>query len=208
MLRVSEVEHSLVSFSSQCDDGHTVKLRNTICVVMKANCVVAVGERAGGMYSVKLQCTSEKAVAAPEDNGDMLSVWRSKLVQVNCNTIKKMVQSNAVHSMDMPIPLASNNCSPSTEGKMTNTTIKYRTILETQPGPVGHTDLAGMNVTSVGGATYFETFIDEPSGHLGAHHMKTKREAADLLERHIRWAKRQTDCMVKKIVFNGEKEYM
>lgn len=70
-------------------------------------------------------------------------------------------------------------------GPATNTPIKSRTILETRPGAVAHTDVVEMNDTLVAGARHFVTFIDEASGHLGAFHMKTEGQATELIERHI-----------------------
>lgn len=70
---------------------------------------------------------------------------------------------------------------------MTNTPIKSRSVLETQPGAVVHTDVVEMNVTSVGGDRNFVSFIDEAYGHLGNCHLKTKGRDAGLLKQHTRW---------------------
>lgn len=91
---------------------------------------------------------------------------------------------------------------------MRNTPIKSRNILETRPGAVVHSDVAEMNDSSVGGARYFITFIDEASEHQGAGHMKTICEAAELLKLYILRLERQTDPVVKNIVLDGGKEYM
>lgn len=53
---VAEVEYILAYVSSLSEDGHTVEVTNSTCVVEKKNCMVGVGKRAGETYSVKLQC--------------------------------------------------------------------------------------------------------------------------------------------------------
>lgn len=65
-----------------------------------------------------------------------------------------------------------------------------------------------MNDPSVGGAKYFVRFIKKASEYVRACRMKTNGEAAQLLKRHMRWFEHQKDCRVRKIVFDGAKEYV
>lgn len=75
MLHVREVEHSPVSDSTLCGDGHPAEFKNSNCVVKKKTCVAGVGQRAGRLYFVKLQSTSENVLEAPVDNQNMLMLW-------------------------------------------------------------------------------------------------------------------------------------
>lgn len=134
--------NTLFFASSLCDNGHTVKFKNRNCVIKKKNYVVGVGERAGRISFVKLQCTSEEALEATEDNGYTLIVCHSRLSNADGNAMGKMVQSNAVCGMDLTIPFATNNCSPCIAGTKTNTTIKSLKLLETRPGAIVHTSVA------------------------------------------------------------------
>lgn len=45
-----------------------------------------------------------------------------------------------------------------------------------------HTDVAEMKVSSVGGSSYFVTFIYEASWYVSACHVNTKRELDELLK--------------------------
>lgn len=180
VLHVAGVEQSPFPVSHLFDDGQTVEFSNRTCVVKKKNSVVRVDERVGGMYSIKLQLANEKELLAPEDNRNMLSEWHSRLVHADHYAIRNMAQSNAVHRMDMTIPLVTSNCSPCVERTIRNASVKSRTILERWLGAVVHTDVAEVNVTSVERARYFVMFLYEASGHLGACHMITK-------EKPLRW---------------------
>lgn len=140
VLHVPEVKHSLFSMSALCDYGHTVQLKQRNCSLKKKKrCVTRIGKRSGGMYSVKLQRTSEKALEAPEDNGGMLRAWPSRLLHADCEAIRKMTQSDTACVRDMHMPLAPNICSLFIERTMTNTCMKSRRIVEAQPGADFHT---------------------------------------------------------------------
>lgn len=53
LLYVPELEHTLVSVSSLCDDENNVEFTNRKCLVEK-NCDFSDGKRLGRMYSNKL----------------------------------------------------------------------------------------------------------------------------------------------------------
>lgn len=110
VLHVRDVRHSLAPVSGQCDDGHTVEFTSKKLLVNKLSCVVGVGERAGGMYSVSLKRASGKALATSAITGDMLCVDRPKLVHVDRNAIRKMAQCAAVHGLKLAEVLSANNC--------------------------------------------------------------------------------------------------
>lgn len=89
--------------------------------------------------------------------------------------------------MDTTKGLILAECSLCNQGTMKNTPITTRSHVETLHGAVLRTDMALMNNLSLGGATYFVTFIDEALGYVKAFHMKTKGEATKVLKHHVRW---------------------
>lgn len=91
---------------------------------------------------------------------------------------------------------------------MTNTPMRARTSISKVPGAVIHTNLAEINVRSLGGAKFFVTFIDEATNYFREMHLKRKGDAAYQLKRYVRWSERQTETRVKRIVLNGGKKYL
>lgn len=85
---------------------------------------------------------------------------------------------------------------------MTNKLMLSDNHVKARPGAVFHTDVAVMNVQSVGGASYFVIFIDGASGLERAFPMKKKVEPAELLRRQASWVKGQSGFMVKEIVLD------
>lgn len=92
--------------------------------------------------------------------------------------ISEMSTTQIVDGMNLHEKPVSDVCEPCREGKMTNATMKSRTNLSTTPGASIHTDVAHMNIQSLGGARYFVTFTDEMTGHISTVPIKQKNEAS------------------------------
>lgn len=71
------VERSLSSVSSLCDDYQMGKFTNKKLVVKKKNWVASIGKQAGGMYSVNLQQANVKALFTLDFTIDMLGASHS-----------------------------------------------------------------------------------------------------------------------------------
>lgn len=69
VVHVSNIEHSLISVSSLCDNSHAVEFGNINCVVKKEGNVIVIGGRKGRMYLVKLPRTWERAMRTPVISG-------------------------------------------------------------------------------------------------------------------------------------------
>lgn len=96
-----------------------------------------------------------------------------------------MPDKDAIQDMDMIQRSAMDDCSTCIQGTMTDTPMPSTTHEEVRPGEVIHTDVAAMNVPSIGGARYFVSFIDEVSGHVKALPMNSKGQASELLKRQV-----------------------
>lgn len=70
-----------------------------------------------------------------------------------------------------------------------------------------HTDVAVMNVSSIDGARYFATFIDEVSCQVSPFRIKSTCEAPELLKGQVTWVERPSGCMVKSSVSESRREY-
>lgn len=117
----------------------------------------------------------------------MLSVWHARLAAfVDRNEVKKMARSDAVHDMGINEVCSTKSCSFCVEGIIADTPVRSRTTLKARRGAVLHTKVAQMNVSSVSGAKYLVTFVDEAYGLVTARHVKKKGEDAEFLKQHVR----------------------
>ena len=87
---------------------------------------------------------------------------------------------------------ADKECEPCIAGTIVNGPMKSKTYVTDAPGTVVHSDVAEMNVLSLGSAKYFVTFIDEASGRVRVIHLKSKGDAGDHLRKYVKWVERQT----------------
>lgn len=131
-----DVKHSLVFASGLCDYDHTVEFTIKKCVLKKENYIVGVAERAGEMYSVKLQRLSDRETVILVVTEDMPSVWHARLAHADRNAINKMAWSDAVYGMEVAECMSMNSCSPCVVGTMKNTFMRSGATLETRPGAV------------------------------------------------------------------------
>lgn len=69
---------------------------------------------------------------------------------------------------------------------MTNTPMPLRTHVEVGAKAVIHTDVAYMNVLSIGGTRHSIDFIDKVSGHMRTLNMKSKGKAAELVGQYTK----------------------
>lgn len=97
------------------------------------------------------------------------------------------LHKDAVRDMDMCQHSGLDDCSLCIQGTVTNTPMLLRTRVEVRPGAMIDTDVAVINVQSIGGARYFFSLINEASVQVSASDMKSKVEAAELLKRQFSW---------------------
>lgn len=96
-----------------------------------------------------------------------------------------MAGKDVVRYMDMRQLAVLDDCSLCIEQAMTNTPIPLKNYVQVRRRAAIHTPVVLLNVLSTIRAGYFVTLIDEASAHVEAFGMKSKGEAAALLERQV-----------------------
>lgn len=120
----------------------------------------------------------------------MLDVLIQILAHADRHDIQWMAQDCVFRDMDLSKPRISKHCSVSIQETMINTEMEYHRHVEMRSGSVIYSDVAEMNVRSLGGEKYFVTFIDEITGFVRDVLMKTSVTGAGLLNKHVMWIKR------------------
>jgi len=202
VLHVPEFSANLLSVSQLCDAGYTVKFDRLHAVVLRHGKIVGEGKRDGNVYTIPL-LYAEQAQTAKTAHANALDLWHLRLGHADKNAIARMAESGAVRGIDLTEKAQGDVCGPCMEGKMVNPSVLSRTNLSKVPGASIHTDVAHLNVPSLGGAKYFVTFLDEATGHILARPIKRKNEAATELQKYVAWIERQTQGRVLKITMDG-----
>lgn len=72
-----------------------------------------------------------------------------------------------------------------------------------------HTDICGpMNVTFIGGAKYFATFIDHKTRYIEVVLLKERSEVLSAFKNYMLRVEKETGCVIKKIRSDNAKEYV
>lgn len=129
VLRVADVENSLISIWNLYNHDRTVEYTRKACTVKKRNGFVDIGKRVHGTYSTNLQQASDRALKTFNATGSMLSSWYAKLAHVDCNAMRKTAQQDAVYGLEMVGVVSKSNCSPWVDWAMTNMPKWSRTTL-------------------------------------------------------------------------------
>lgn len=93
------VDHSLIYDSGLCDCGYAVTFREKNCTVKNRKCDFH-WLTSGGMYSVELCGTDEKAMTTPEVGGKKIRVWHLRLAHAKRTALKRIRAMKVVFSLD------------------------------------------------------------------------------------------------------------
>lgn len=129
-----------------------------------------------------------QGLAAPEKDITVAEGWLGRSAHADRYDINLIVDAYDVQDMDMLQLSYLNDCSLCIKGAMKNRPMPLPAHVEVRPGAAIPTDVTVMNVLSIGGAKYFDTFIVEAPCHLRAFHVKWKGEAAELLKLQDCWS--------------------
>ena len=210
VLCVPELRDNLLSVGGLCDDGHKVLFTKHGCTVWHGTSVVGRGRREGGVYTMKYseESIEEKALNVEDNPSSMLETWHARFGHADRRAIKRMADKNMVRGLSLQVKKYGKECEACISGTMTNGPMKSKSYVTDVPGTIVHSDVAEMNLMSLGSAKYFVTFVDEASGHVRVMHLKSKGDAGYHLRKYVKWVERQTGNRVKKIVIDGGKEYI
>lgn len=170
--------------------------------------VIAICQGTSNIYSTELSGTDEKVMITRDVSGNIFRVWRSLLAHADKTAFKRPMVIKATAGFEKIELQSTWSCSPCVEQTIPNITMKSRTTLETGPGALILTNVAGICIASVGRARYFVTLIVKASGNLNAFPMKTKTEAAESLRHLLKRVKKKTENMAKETLLIGGREYL
>ncbi len=147
-------------------------------------------------------------MAAENEGAKMLNLCYARFGHADRRVIKHMAYKDLVHGLDLNKKVKLPECGPCVEAKITNGPMKSSTIVKSVSGTEIHTDVAEMNVMSLGSTKYFVFFIEEASGLVYAADLEPKDDAASQLVKYVKWVERQTSNRVKRIALDGGKKYL
>ena len=214
VLHVPKIHNNLLSVSKLISEGLKIEFGEFGCVMRnKLGNVIATATRDKNLF--RLDCLAirgnEKANAAKLEHGGVLALWHRRLGHLNLPSVQNL--ETLVTGMDLnkealnpPHPV----CKGCIEGK------QHRIPFPKEGGTrsseilgLVHTDVCGpMKTTSMGGARYFVTFIDDKTRRISVYFLKTKGECFKKFKHYMALAEKQTGKDLKVLRSDNGGEFV
>ncbi len=154
----------------------TINFKGNSCSLIGNHGVIGYANRIAGLFHLRMVVHHENAnlVSTLDDRFQSLDTWHRRLCHVSENTIRQMVDNNAVSGIKLKKGEHEGKCVECIEGKMHAKPSPARTTRELVPGAIIHSDLEFMIDETFKRATYCLKFVDEASGYVWVYPIKDK----------------------------------
>ncbi|GJU02467.1 putative RNA-directed DNA polymerase [Tanacetum coccineum] len=199
---VLDMRLNILSTGLLDEDGYHNSSGNGLWKVTLRSLIVARGKRESKLYMTHPKIS--KSIVNAVDNVDMAELWHKRLGNMSEKGMSILSKKNVlsgVHDINLK------KCSHCLVGKETRLAFKSRSPfrLENMLDLV-HSDVCGpMKTKTLGGCSYFVTFIDDHSRKVWVYTLKTKDRVFDMFKQFYALVERQTRKKLKCIqTDNGE----
>lgn len=205
VLFVPELVTNLLSVSQIVNNGGEVKFNHKGCIILnKDKKIVATATLINNMY--RLNLTHGQAYISDVDKEDFY-LWHQRMGHLNFIDLNKIEENtDGVKLSKKPDKLTCVTC---LEGKQTRLPFKSSTTRATKLLEIVHSDICGpMETTSIGGAKYYITFIDDYSKKVFVYFLHKKSEALEKFKEFKSEVENQLECNIKCLRTDNGLEYM
>uniref|UniRef100_W8AQ86 Retrovirus-related Pol polyprotein from transposon TNT 1-94 n=1 Tax=Ceratitis capitata TaxID=7213 RepID=W8AQ86_CERCA len=204
---VPELHSNFFSISKSVECGNAVIFKeNSVVIRNCSNKVIMTGNLENGIYVANtLSNKIKESVNAVSDAND----WHRRFGHINVSDLNKLHDLNMVNGLKANLPktiecFTCAVCKIHSKPYMSYSNIYTKNVLE-----LVHTDLCGpMGIGSVGGASYFVTFIDDYSRYTAVYFIKRKSEALNMFKLFTASAEKQTGRKIKSVRSDNGREFV
>lgn len=196
------IKRNLIAIGQLDDDGYDIKFGGGAWKIVKGAMVVAQGLKKGTLYMTDIKHGSIGVAAAHSD----AELWHCRLGHMSEKGMKHLCSKGklpGLKTVDMDL------CEDCVFGKQKRVSFAKggRTLKEHKLELV-HSDLWGpAPVTSLGGASYYMTFIDDATRKLWVYFLKQKSEAFEVFKKWRARVETETGLRVKCLRSDNGGEY-
>lgn len=207
---VPQLHSNFVSISKIVKAGHTVKFaENKAVMKSKQNQNILTADLVDDMFIIneKKEENCEIISGAIEEN--MVKKWHQRFGHLNVNDLNKLTKKSMVKGLNVTMPKTI-ECVTCAVNKIAATPYKnYANVQTKNILELVHTDLCGpIGVKSVGGSSYFITFIDDYSRYISTYFLKNKSDAYEAFIHFSGIAETQTGRKIKIVRSDNGKEFV
>lgn len=205
VLYVPGLKLNLLSVGQITDKGNEVIFSSGRCIIRdhRSKKIVAIGSRnPDGLFTLD---TRKDAACLSILEVDRL--WHHRLGHPSSASVRRLQNYNLVHGL--PRSLGEVTCEDCVAGKQARTSFpKHKAKRAAEMLDLVHTDVCGpMEETSIGGARYFATFIDDKTRKTFVYFLKQKSELLSCFEVFKSLVENQTGRKIKVLRSDNGGEY-
>ncbi|CAH9096206.1 unnamed protein product [Cuscuta epithymum] len=202
---VPDMRLNLISAGLLDDDGYSNNFGNGIWKLTRGSLIVARGKRCSKLYMTHPKIFKDRVNAVV--NTDMTDLWHKRLGHMSEKGMSLLLKRNVlpgVHDIHLK------KCSHCLAGKQNRVSFKSHPpsrkecILD-----LVHSDVCGpMKTRTLGGCSYFVTFIDDHSRKVWVYTLKSKDQVFEVFKQFHASVERQTGKKLKCIRTDNGGEYI
>ncbi|GJV87895.1 putative RNA-directed DNA polymerase [Tanacetum coccineum] len=202
---VPDMRLNIISTGLLDEDGYHNSSGNGLWKVTLGSLIVARGKRESKLYMTHPKIS--KSIVNAVDNDDMTELWHKRLGHMSEKGMSILSKKNVlsgVHDINLK------KCSHCLAGKQTRLAFKSRSPFRMENIlDLVHSDVCGpMKTKTLGGCSYFVTFIDDHSRKVWVYTLKTKDQVLDMFKQFHALVERQTGKKLKCIRTDSGGEYI
>lgn len=205
---VPEFKNNLLSVSSIAKNGYKVIFQKNSAVVKRPDGSTALKARQeNGLYIVK-EMKNQAAVSLNKDEENIVK-WHERFGHLNCSDVRKLKDNNMVIGINDRLNKIDRVCEVCEKSKIHQ--LPYKTSERREKEILGlvHSDICGpISTTSLGGAKYFVTFIDNKSRFIEIKPLKKKSDVLEAFKEYKARVEKTTGHCIKKLRIDNAKEYL
>ena len=214
VLYVPSLSHNLLSVSRVAESGKVVEFDDRKCKILSGDksCELISGTKKGLLYllDTEIHPEFESDTALFTSHTSNYDIWHRRFCHLGKDNLKKLLNKKMVTGIDgdfsVQEPEICENCC---DGKNHRSPLKSSdSKLQRRPFELVHSDVCGkIDPTSLGGANYFLTFIDDCTRYTWVYFLKKK---SDVFEKFKQWklmVENQFDKKVKTLRTDNGGEY-
>ena len=199
---IPALRKNLISVGQLDDEGYDITFKDKKWKVSRGAMIIAHGKKTDTLYKTTNACGSIAVVASKDDH----NLWHQRLGHMSEKGLKSMHSKGklqGLHSINIDL------CECCIFGKQKRVSFKTNGKTPKQEKlKLVHTDVWGpATVSSIGGKSYFVTFIDDHSRKVWVYFLRQKSEVYELFKKWKAMVENKTGLKVKKLRFNNGGEY-
>ncbi|KAE8674537.1 hypothetical protein F3Y22_tig00111745pilonHSYRG00059 [Hibiscus syriacus] len=202
---VKGLKKNLLSYGLLDNNASKIETRKRIMKVFRGALVVLKGEKiAANLYVLKGETLVEAEASVSSCSSDSTMLWHQKLGNMSEQGMKVLVEKKLLTSLTkVSLPLCE-HCITSKQHRLKFNTSNSRgkSVLE-----LVHSNVWQAPVTSLGGAKYFVSFIDDYSRRCWVHPIKKKSDVFSTFKNFKAWVELDSGNKIKCFRTDNGGEY-